>query len=88
MFLRQDKKKTVIKETPVIFHFYLSENTIKVYIKTSHEAGELFSTHATDKGTVYSILQRGFFFFFLQLNKKKKSIQNTIRRKSSRARFF
>ena len=87
MFLRQDKKKTVIKETPVIFHFYLSENTIKVYIKTSHEAGELFSTHATDKGTVYSILQRGFFFF-LQLNKKKKSIQNTIRRKSSRARFF
>ena len=64
MFLRQDKKKTVIKETPVIFHFYLSENTIKVYIKTSHEAGELFSTHATDKGTVYSILQRGFFFFF------------------------
>lgn len=57
------KKKPVIKETPVIFHFYLSENTIKEYIKTSHEAGELFSTHSTDKGTVYSILQRVFFFF-------------------------
>lgn len=61
MFLRQGLKETVIKETLVIFHFYLSENTIKEYIKISHEAGELFSTHATDKGTVY-ILQRGFFF--------------------------
>lgn len=64
------KKKPVIKGTPVIFHFYLSENTIKEYIKTSHEAGELFSTRSTDKGTVYSILQR-VWVFFLQLNKKK-----------------
>ena len=87
MFLRQDKKKKVIKETPVIFHFYLSENTIKEYIKTSHEAGELFSTHATDKGTVYSILQRGCFFFY-NLIRKKSQFKTLVEEKAAEQDFL
>ena len=54
---------------------------MREHIKTSHEAGELFSTHATAKGTVYSILQRGVFFY--NLIRKNSQFKTILEKKSS-----
>lgn len=59
---------------------------MREHIKTSHEAGELFSTQATAKGTVYSILQRGVFFY--NLIRKNSQFKTILEKKATEQDFL